>query len=375
MWCEDTWGFALEATSAFYAASPMSVLTGFFRLSDWSRRLTERQLNRRTFLASAASALAWTHHAAAQGAVTRPVVLETTCPIETVTPVAADGHRGLAVLQKPPGPGPFPVAVWFHGGITTEPRDRLETRARDLATSTRLLAAGYVFVAPTYRSRDVDLRNPGTIQDALAVVDHLRTLSYIDPASIVLRGCSGGDLALEAAALRDVCAVVAEEPASVLMTGVFNNDTAKKGERFSADDATFMLEEGRRYYTPELQRAFRAKAATIRSPILIVQGNVDRREGPINRFNADVLIPELRALGKHVEVSRHPLQQHCFCSASGLPRPGGRAAPASWPSEALKAFQAIDAFCHRHVRTAPRALDRSLLRHETVREGPIGVFQ
>jgi acetyl esterase/lipase len=354
----------------------MSVLTGAFRLSVWSRRLTERQLSRRTFLASAAGALAWPCHAVAQGTVTRPVVPETVCPIEIVTPLASDGHRGLAVLRKPPGPGPFPVAVWFHGGITTEPRDRLESRARDLATSTRLLAAGYVFVAPTYRSRDVDLRNPATIHDALAVVDHLRSLPYVDPASVALCGCSGGgDLALEAAARRDVCAVAAEEPASVLITGVFNNATPKKGERFSADDAMFMLEDGRRYYTPELQRAFRAKAATIRSPILIVQGNVDRRAGPINRFNADVLIPELRALGKHVEVSTYSQQQHCFCSASGLPRPGGQPAPASWPSEALKAFQAIDAFCRRHVRTAPRALDPSLLRHETVREGPIGVFQ
>jgi dipeptidyl aminopeptidase/acylaminoacyl peptidase len=163
--------------------------------------------------------------------VTRPVVPETVCPIEIVTLVATDGYRSLAVLRKPPGPRPFPVAVWFHGGITTEPRDRLESRARDL----------------------------------LAVVDHRRSLPYVDPASVALCGCNGGgDLALEAAARRDVCAVAAEEPPSVLITGVFNNATP---------------------------------------------------------------------------------------------------------------FQAIDAFCRRHVRTAPRALDPSLLRHETVREGPIGVFQ
>ena len=297
--------------------------------------MTGPQLDRRAFLAAAVGAVAWTGRPGAQG-VTRPVVSESGCPLELVAPVAVDGHRGLAVLRKPPGAGPFPVAVWFHGGITAEPLSRLESRARDLATSTRLLAAGYVFVAPTYRSRD---------------------------------------LGLEVAAQRDICAVVVEEPASVLMTGVFNNRTPKKGERFVADDAIFMLEEGRRYYTPELQRRFRAKAATIASPILVVQGEIDRREAPINRFNADVLIPELRALGKRVEISSHAQQQHCFCSASGLPRPGGQPAPASWPAEALKAFHAIDAFCRRHVRTSPKALDPSLVRYEAVREGPIGVFR
>ena len=336
--------------------------------------MTPAQLDRRSFLATTAGALMWMGKAEAQ-AVTRPVVSEAACPLELITPIAADGYRGLAVLRKPPGPGPFPVAIWLHGGITTEPLNRLESRARDLATSTRLLAAGYAFVAPTYRSRDVDLQNPATLEDALAVVDYLRRQPYVDRRSVIVCGCSGGgDLALEVAARTDLCAVVAEEPASLVMTGVFNNSSPRKGERFVPEDSFFMMEEGRRYYTPELQRVFRAKAARITSPILIVQGDVDRREGPINRFNADILIPELRALGKDVQVSVHAHQQHCFCSASGLARPGGQAAPASWPTEALKAFQVIDAFCRRHVRTAPRALDRSLVRYEVVREGPIGVF-
>jgi hypothetical protein len=107
-----------------------------------------------------------------------------------------------------------------------------------------------------------------------------------------------------------------------------------------------------------------------------VQGDVGA--GPVNvdgpgrnRFNADVLIPELRATGRQFVVKIYHEQAHCFCSASGQPRPGGMAAPASWPAAALSAFQDIDTFCRAHVRTQPKALDASLVTHEAVRQGPI----
>jgi dienelactone hydrolase len=331
---------------------------------------TGTPVDRRAFLITTVVGLAGTRLSQAQSAITRPVVSEKACPLETIYPVAADGHRGLAVLRKPPGAGPFPVIVWFHGDITIRPLARLEETARDLATGSRFLAAGYVFVAPTYRSRDVDPQTTDSVEDALAVVEYLGKLPFVDRQSIVVGGCSGGgDLALQVAARTNVCAVVAEEPASVLMSGVFNNSTPKRGERYTPEDSMFMLEDGRRYYTPELQRTFRAKLAKINAPILIVQGDVDRREGPINRFNADVLIPELRASSRQFDVQTYPGQAHCFCSASGLPRPGGMAAPASWPAAALKAFQDIDAFCRRHVRTAPVAFDREHVTYTAVRTG------
>jgi acetyl esterase/lipase len=330
------------------------------------------QFDRRAFLASSIAACVCARRSHAQRVVTRPVVSEEACPLETIHPIAADGSAGLAVLRKPPGGGPLPAVIWFHGGISTQPLARLEEIARDLANPSRLLAAGYVFVAPTYRSRDVDLQNPATVDDALAVVEYVRRLEYVDRRSVIVGGCSGGgDLALETAARTEVCAVVAEEPASVLMTGVFNNSTPKKGERYTPEDGFFAFANGRRYYTPEMRRVFRAKLARIRCPILIVQGDVDRAEAAINRFNADVLIPELREARKEVEVSIYPEQAHCFCSASGAPRPGGRAAPASWPAAAEKASEEIEAFCRRQVPTRANPLAASLITHEVVRQGPI----
>ena len=324
-----------------------------------------KPLDRRAFLFAAAAGFVAPRLWPAQPAVTRPVVSEKACPLETITPVASDGHRGLAVLRKPPGAGPFPVVVWFHGGLITFPLARLQARARDFATGPRFLAAGYVFVAPTTRSRDIDPQSADSVEDALAIVEHLRRLSFVDNQSIVVSGCSGGgDLALQIAARTEVCAVVAEEPASVVTTGLFNDSLPKRGERYTPQDAYFLSVDGRRYYTETFQRAFRAKAAKISAPILIVQGDVDREEIRINRFNADVLIPELRALRKQVDVKSYPDQVHCFCDASGIPRQveGGFArAPASWPAAALKAFQDIDVFCRRHVGTQPKALDAGLV--------------
>jgi len=160
------------------------------------------------------------------------------------------------------------------------------------------------------------------------------------------------------------------------MSGIFNNSVPMRGERYRPEDGFFLMEDGRRYYTPELQKSFRAKLAKLDAPILIVQGDVG--EGPVagggpgrNRFNADVLIPELRATRKQVDVKIYPEQAHCFCSASGAPRPGGAAAPASWPAAASEAFRDIDVFCRRHVRTKPKALDAGLVAYEPVRTGPV----
>jgi len=302
----------------------------------------------------------------------QPLVSEAACPLEKIEPVASDGYRGLGVLRKPPGAGPFPAIIWLHGGITTVPLSRLELATRDLANPARFLAAGYVLVASTYRSRDVDLQSPVSLEDCLAVVEFVRRLPYVDAQSVVVFGCSGGgDLALEIAARVQVCAVIAEEPASVLMSNVFNNTSPKQGERFAPADSFYLLEDGKRYYTAKFQQILQAKIKRINSPILMLQGDVDRREIPINRFNTDVLIPELQRANKTLTVKTYSEQAHCFCSASGQPRPNGLAASASWPSAALKAFQDSDAFCRRYLRTQPKPIDATLLKEVEVRQGPI----
>jgi dienelactone hydrolase len=281
--------------------------------------------------------------------VTRPAVSDRASPLETITPVARDGYRGLALLRKPPGNGPFPAVVIFHGGLTTMPRTMLETVAAAPMAS-RLLAAGYVIAVTTYRSRDIDPQSDVSLVDSLAVVDHVRRLPSVDPKSTAIYGCSGGgDLALQLAASTDVAAVAAEEPASVLFTGVLNKDVPRRGERLTPADAAPLMLDPQRYYTAPFQTLTRAKIARIRAPILILQGDVSLE----TKFNEAVLIPELRQAGTPVEIITYHAEPHCFAFAPQSPR----------PEVALKAFRDTDAFFRKHVSTKAKPVDATLVTH------------
>src|SRR5262245_59410455 len=287
--------------------------------------------------------------ARASESITRPVVSEDVCPIEPMAPFARDGHRGQGLLRKPPGAGPFPAVVWIHGGLQTRSLDDLKDLALNQANPSRFLAAGYAVAVITYRSRDHDPQARVSLEDCVAAVDHLRRLAFVDPDSIVIYGCSGGgDLALEVAAATKVCAIVPEEPATVLFTGIFNAKFPKKGERYTPLDAGPISENPKQYYTPEYQKLTREKIGRISCPILIVQGDQHK----INHFNAEVLIPELRNAGKTLEVITYPGEPHCFGFAGN-----------QRPAAALKAFQDASAFYHRYLKTKPKPLDASLVKH------------
>jgi acetyl esterase/lipase len=283
-------------------------------------------MNRRAFLVTTAGC----RLVEAQDVVTQPVVAEV--PLQLISPVAHDGHRGLGVLRKPPGTGPFPALIYLHGGITTVPLASLKAGATNGANPSRFLAAGYVVVVPTYRSRDIDPQSPVSLDDVVAVVEYVRALPYVHKQSIVIFGCSGGgDLALQVPARTKVSAIVAEEPASMVTAGMFDNRVPKKGERYTPEDSFFMMDDPKRHYTPEFQKILRAKVARIDCPILIIQGDAERRELPINQFNAQVLLPELHAAKKTVAVRAGALllrrqrrtapkrQTHsCPCAAGGI---------------------------------------------------------
>jgi dipeptidyl aminopeptidase/acylaminoacyl peptidase len=153
---------------------------------------TEFCFDRRTFVLAMLAGLTSSRIANAQGEVTRPVISETACPLEIIEPVASDGYRGLGVLRKPPGNGPFPAIICLHAGMVTFPLSVLEALARDAANPPRFLAAGYVMVVPTYRSRDVDPQSSVSLEDSLAALEYVRKLPYVDSESIVVFGCSGG---------------------------------------------------------------------------------------------------------------------------------------------------------------------------------------
>ena len=292
--------------------------------------------------------------------VSRPEISEDVSPVETITPVARDGHRGLALLRKPPGTGPFPAVVVIHGGLVTASRAQLETIVPAPMPS-RLLAAGYVIAVMTYRSRDADPQSDVSVTDVLAAVEYVQKLPYVDPRSALIYGCSGGgDLALQAAAATNLAAIAPEEPASVLFTGVLNKEVPKQGERYTPVDAAPLMVEPLRYYTAAFQKLTRDKLSRIRTPILILQGDERNLE---NRFNRQVLIPELKAAGTPFEVVTYPGEPHCFAFRPQAPR----------PAEALKAFNDVDAFFRRHVKTKPTPIEPSLVTAAPVPPGEGGL--
>jgi acetyl esterase/lipase len=86
----------------------------------------------------------------------------------------------------------------------------------------------------------------------------------------------------------------------------------------------------------------------------------------LNNWNDKVLLPELRAAGKMLQVKTYAGQAHCFCINSGLPAPNIQPYP-SWHVAAADASRDIDAFCRRYLKTQPKRIDARLLTYVAVR--------
>src|SRR5213078_3830989 len=98
--------------------------------------------------------------------------------------------------------------------------EKLKDESLTRPNYTRFLAAGFVIVVPTFRSREENPQSRDALEDCLAMVDYVKKMPAVDPQSVaVLGGSGGGSLALELAGERDLCAIIAGEPASVLFTG------------------------------------------------------------------------------------------------------------------------------------------------------------
>lgn len=272
-----------------------------------------------------------------QAKLTRPEVSETACPLEVISISTPDNHETTAVVRRPPGKGPFPAVVYFHGGSATFSADQLQSELRG-QTLSRFLAAGYVTVAGTGRPVRQISEN---IADGLAVVAHVKTLPEVDPKSVVVWGDSGGgSLALDIAAATSVAAITVQEPASILFTrtGVGAN------RRVSMTDPKSV-------YTTGAQKFTRAKIEKISCPIFLAHGDIHA----INKVNHEVLIPELKACGKDLQVKLYPGENHGFSRRSVATLDGPK-----------RFFDDSDAFFKRHLSTKPTPIPQALSKEIVV---------
>lgn len=285
-----------------------------------------------------------------QTPITRPVIFEAACPMEVITVTTRDKQRATAVVRKPPGKGPFPALIYLHGGLQPVNVERLKQLEGNGTNHCRFLAGGYVTVSATFRSRAKDPLTTDALVDCLAVIEHVKKMPEVDPKSIVLWGDSGGgSLALELAGEAPLCAIAAQEPATVLFTGMFNKDNLKGEPPFQGGSGMHLMKDPKRYYTPELQKLTREKIRKIDCPILIVHGDVHI----INKINNEIFIPELKEAGKKVEVILYPGEKHGFSHAGT-------------PQATKKFFDDCHAFFQRHLTTRPSPLAQALIKELAV---------
>jgi dipeptidyl aminopeptidase/acylaminoacyl peptidase len=233
---------------------------------------------------------------------TYPQVSETACPVKVVSIPGKAGNEVSAVVRQPPGQGPFPAIVLLHGGLSPYSLSSLKQESLTRPNYTRFLAAGFVIVVPTFRSREENPQTRDALDDCLAVVEYVMKLPIVDPQSVaVLGGSGGGSLALELAGEADLCAIVAGEPATVLFTGLM-----ARGDRGSAFQE--MMRNPKPHFTPDLQKFTRAKIAKIHCPVLIVHGD----QHPLKIINQEIVVPELKAAGKSVEYIEYAGMPHGF---------------------------------------------------------------
>lgn len=284
-----------------------------------------------------------TAEAAKKTVITYPEVSEQACPVEALKIAGKSGNAIAAFMRTPPGKGPFPAIVLLHGGLSPHAAANIRKDTVSKPSHTRFLAAGYVTITPTFREREDNPQSRDALDDCLAVIAHVKKLPNVDPRSVVVFGGSGGgSLGLELAGEADLCAVVAGEPASVLFTGMMKPGMSDRGPNFQD-----VMNNPRKYYTPELQKFTQAKVALIHCPVLFALGD----KHPIVKVNHEVVIPEMKAANKTLEVIVYPGQPHSFYW--GIL--GG-------PAAGAKFFDDAQAFLKKYLPTQPRPIDESLIK-------------
>jgi dipeptidyl aminopeptidase/acylaminoacyl peptidase len=232
------------------------------------------------------------------------VVSEADSPVERVFIKSKDGVYVAAAVRKPKGNGPFPVLVHFHGAPGGRGIDQLVTWARgDFGSPVfeRVLQEGYVVVIADYRGEDFSTfadQPPATAvtsaDDAVAVIDHVRKLPYVDAQRIHVYGVSlGGDVTMHLLTRTSVRAAILGAGAPIRFLGIKPNPNASPADRLR--DAT--MDEARA--TSNIEK--------VTTPILILVGTDD----PLLQLNR-ALHDRLEKSGKRVRLEIYEHGYHDF---------------------------------------------------------------
>ncbi len=212
-----------------------------------------------------------------------------------------DGLYTPIGVRKPPGDGPFPIVLLASGnggGGMAWVRDAVANRGYIMD---RLLAAGFACAWLRYRTevelgyheggrlvRDIRQgrglfnRSPLEYEDEIAVIEHVKTLPWVDPDRVGMIGMShGGEMVLKITSEYHGAAVgVASEPAAHEFLALTPDETA------FVDDETGLrnIEEMQMAEVAKVRARIDEKVAadriaTIDTPILVMGREDDHLQG------------------------------------------------------------------------------------------------
>lgn len=276
-------------------------------------------------------------------AVEYPLIPEARIPVTEIRVT----ETAYAALRKPPGEGPFPAVLFLHGGLGRSEMRVLRRNAVQQPTQARFLSWGYVTVTATRRAIRHDPQDRGVVEDTLALVRAVGELAYVDDQSLALYGGSGGGtLALEVASVSDdLAAIVVGEPATIIYMHMFTREHIvfdSQGRPTGDRRWDVMNLDARAQYTAEIRKITRRKLAGLSAPTLVLHGDVHA----LKEFNLGVFVPEMKLLGKPVEVGLYHGEPHGFYWGTGRD-----------PAQALRATKDADAFLRKHLNSPPAPVD------------------
>jgi dipeptidyl aminopeptidase/acylaminoacyl peptidase len=199
------------------------------------------------------------------------VVSEADSPVERTYIKSKDGVYIAAAIRKPKGPGPFPALIHFHGAPGGRGMEKMVEWASGSTGGPvweRFLQEGLVVVVADYRGgafptgRGIQPEEITYADDGVAVLDYVRSLSYVNRDRISVYGVSlGGDVVLQLLSRTTVHRAILGAPAPINFLGAVPPkdvppEARWKQARINTELATKNIEP-------------------IRTPILILVGTAD----------------------------------------------------------------------------------------------------
>jgi dienelactone hydrolase len=250
-------------------------------------------------------------------------------PVDLMYVETWDGLYAPIGVRKPVGKGPFPM-VLLAAGNGGEGMRWIREAVRDRGyIMDRLVVAGYACAWLRYRTevelgynnggrlvrdvrqgREMFSRSPLEYEDEIAIIEHVKTLPYVDPERIGLIGMShGGEMVMKIASeYHGVAAAVASEPAAHEFLALTPDDTAFVNEETQLRNIESMkmgeVEKVRRRIDTALAKE---RIAPIRTPILVMGREEDDLQG-VFRASYEML----KEAGKDVEWVNYDHDLHGY---------------------------------------------------------------